>query len=165
MDVKRHICILCKSKKTSKKMFKVRSHWTCLDCISATDTIPHDRRSFGTGLRILNLYAGIGGNRKHWTGANITAIEYNVHVAKAYQQLYPNDTVIVGDAHNYLLKHYNEFDVIWSSPPCQTHSRMNHWTPKDKKRYVDLSLYQQIIFLRAFFRGKFIVEKDRKSVV
>ena len=28
-------------------------------------------------VRVLNLYAGIGGNRKHWKNVEVTAIEYN----------------------------------------------------------------------------------------
>lgn len=74
-------------------------------------------------MKILNLYAGVGGNRKLW-GDNheITAVELNPSVASCYKDLYPNDTVIVGDAHQYLLDHYQEFDFIWSSPPCQSHS-------------------------------------------
>ena len=39
----------------------------------------------------------------------------------------PDNTVIVADAHQYLLDHYSEFDFIWTSPPCQTHSRANYF--------------------------------------
>lgn len=75
-------------------------------------------------MKILNLYAGIGGNRKFWSNCEVTSVEIDPDIAEVYQKLYPNDTVIVGDAHEYLLKHFNEFDFIWTSPPCQTHSRM-----------------------------------------
>lgn len=154
MDVKRHTCILCKKKKTANIMLKTRSHWTCHACLSC----PDQRPAVHTGLRVLNLYAGIGGNRKFWKGCSVTAIERDLNVAAAYKSLYPEDTLIIGDAHAYLLKHYNEFDFIWSSPPCQSHSRMNYWTPFDKKRYVDISLYQEIILLQQFFRGSWVVE-------
>lgn len=153
MDVKRHVCILCKSKKTANKMIKVRSHWTCLVCAGQTETVSANSGAF----RILNLYAGIGGNRKFWTGGHITAVENNVNVAAAYRSLYPNDTVIVGDAHQYLLKNHQHFDIVWSSPPCPTHSIMN-FQFKVKAQYPDMRLYQEIIFLRAFFKGKWIVE-------
>ena len=31
-------------------------------------------------VRVLNLYAGIGGNRKHWKNVEVTAIEYNQEI-------------------------------------------------------------------------------------
>ena len=74
-------------------------------------------------IKILNLYSGIGGNRKLWSGdIEVTAVEYNPDIARVYQEFYPNDIVIVGDAHQYLLEHYKEYDFIWASPPCPTHS-------------------------------------------
>ena len=76
-------------------------------------------------MKILNLYAGIGGNRKLWGHEHdITAVELRPDIADIYQDFYPNDTVIVGDAHQYLQEHYSEFDFIWTSPPCQTHSQL-----------------------------------------
>ena len=78
-------------------------------------------------MKILNLYAGIGGNRKLWNDVKsdieVTAVEYDQAIAQAYKDRFPNDIVIVGDALKYLLEHYKEFDFIWVSPPCQTHSR------------------------------------------
>lgn len=69
--------------------------------------------------KILNLYAGIGGNRKKWgDDYDITAVELNEEVANVYNRYFPNDKIIIGDAHEYLLKHVNEFDFIWASPPC-----------------------------------------------
>jgi DNA (cytosine-5)-methyltransferase 1 len=56
-------------------------------------------------MEILNLFAGIGGNRKLWQGHRITAIEINPQIAEIYQKLYPDDTVIVTDAHEYLANH------------------------------------------------------------
>lgn len=76
-----------------------------------------------------------------------------------YQERFPEDTVIVADAHQYLLDHYKEFDFIWSSPPCPTHSksrfaRRETTTPE----YPDMKLYQEIIFLDNWFDGKYCVE-------
>lgn len=114
-----------------------------------------------TKIKVLNLYAGIGGNRKLWPNDEIevTAVEINPQIAKIYQDFFPMDKVVVGDAHQYLLDHYKEFDFIWSSPPCPTHSVTNHFlNAQGIKRYPDMGLWQEIIYLRQFFKGKFVVE-------
>lgn len=109
-------------------------------------------------MKILNLYAGLGGNRKNWEGHQITAVEDNQQIAAVYGRLFPQDTLIVGDAHQYLLEHYQEFDFIWSSPPCQSHSKMNKATRHSLRRYPDMTLYQEILFLQHFFDGRWVVE-------
>ncbi len=109
-------------------------------------------------MKILNLYAGIGGNRKLWGDEHeITAIEYDQATADEYSRLFPNDKMIVTDAHDYLLKNYMNFDFIWASPPCPTHSRINHAKTR-KPDYADMRLYQEIIFLNHWFEGKYVVE-------
>ena len=107
-------------------------------------------------MKILNLYAGIGGNRKLW-GDNheITAIELDPKIAEIYKKFFPNDKVIITDAHQYLLEHYKEFDFIWSSPPCPSHSRLR--LCQKKKIYPDMRLYEEIIFLKQFFKGRFVI--------
>lgn len=113
----------------------------------------------GAKMKILNLYAGIGGNRKLWDGHEVTAVELNPEIAKTYQSTFSNDTVIVADAHQYLLDHYKEYDFIWSSPPCPTHSRTNYFlNAQGIVRYPDMNLYQEIILLQNFFEGLFCVE-------
>ena len=112
-------------------------------------------------MKILNLYSGIGGNRKLWGDEHdITAVEYNEKIANKYRALYPNDTVVVADAHEYLLDHHKEFDFIWSSTPCQSHSTTNYFTQHIRKRpvYPSMKLYEEIIFLQNFYKGKFCVE-------
>ena len=110
-------------------------------------------------MKVLNLYAGIGGNRKKWTDVDVTAIENNPQIAAIYQDFFPNDKVIVADAHQYLLDHFKEFDFIWSSPPCPTHSVCNHFLKgQGIFRYPDMHLYQEIIFLKHFYKGKYCVE-------
>ncbi len=110
-------------------------------------------------MKILNLFAGIGGNRKLWEDCEVTAVENNESIAAIYKQFYPNDTVIVGDAHQFLLDHYKEFEFIWSSTPCQTHSRTNYFlNARGVVRYPDMRLYQEILFLKHFYKGLFVVE-------
>jgi DNA (cytosine-5)-methyltransferase 1 len=111
-------------------------------------------------LKILNLYAGIGGNRKLWSDEHeITAVELDPNIAKIYQDLYPDDNVIIDDAHEFLRKHFREFDFIWASPPCPTHSvlQLSHSNDKNLK-YPDMTLYQEIILLNQFYKGVFCIE-------
>jgi len=110
-------------------------------------------------MKILNLYSGIGGNRKLWDDEHeITSVELNEDVAKLYQLNFPNDKVVVGDAHQYLLDHFKEFDFVWSSPPCQSHTKLMKFTRHDVVKFPAMELYQEIIFLQNFFKGKFVVE-------
>jgi DNA (cytosine-5)-methyltransferase 1 len=111
-------------------------------------------------MKILNLYACLGGNRYKWgDDHDITAVELDPELAQMYQERFPNDTVIVTDAHQYLLDHYKEFDFIWSSPPCPTHSRTNYFlNAQGIIRYPDMSLWQEVILLNTFYKGKFCIE-------
>ncbi len=122
-------------------------------------------------MKILNLYACLGGNRYKWDEVakelnikiEVTAVELDPELARLYQERFPNDKVIVADAHQYLLDHYKEFDFIWSSPPCPTHSRMRkintgEGEKKSKATYPDMKLYQEILLLEHFFKGNYCVE-------
>jgi DNA (cytosine-5)-methyltransferase 1 len=120
-------------------------------------------------MKILNLYACLGGNRYKWDEVakekgieiKVTAVEYDKDIAKEYQKRFPNDKVIVTDAHQYLLDHYKKFDFIWSSPPCPSHSKIRI-TQKTRENfnaiYPDMKLYEEIIFLDNYFTGKYVVE-------
>lgn len=112
-------------------------------------------------MKVLNLYAGIGGNRKLWEGVDVTAVENNEEIAAIYRDFFPQDEVIIADAHQYLLDHFKEFDFIWSSPPCPTHSRLRLLSVNRgliKLEYPDMKLYQEIIILEEFFKGKYVVK-------
>jgi len=120
-------------------------------------------------VKVLNCYAGIGGNRKLWQNVDVTAIEINPDIAKIYKDFYPNDKMIIGDAHEYLLEHFQEFDYIWTSPPCPTHSRarkMLAWKTteegeswlQNKPIYPSMKLYEEILLLQGYFKGKYVVE-------
>jgi DNA (cytosine-5)-methyltransferase 1 len=122
-------------------------------------------------MKILNLYSCLGGNRYKWDEVaqeagieiEVTAVEWDEELARLYQERFPNDIVIVADAHQFLLDHYKEFDFIWSSPPCPSHSRARYWSSKGGKyavEYPDLMLYQEILFLQHFSlpETKWVVE-------
>ncbi len=119
--------------------------------------------------KILNLYACLGGNRYKWDEVakekgieiEVTAIEYDEELAKLYQERFPNDKVIITDAHQYLLDYFKEFDFIWSSPPCPSHSKVRV-TQKTRENfnflYPDFKLYEEVVFLDNFFKGKYVVK-------
>jgi len=114
-------------------------------------------------MKILNLYAGIGGNRKLWGNKHkVTAIEIDEKIAKIYKKFFPKDKVIVTDAHQFLLENFSAFDFIWSSPPCQTHSSFRKNICVEfrgtKPKYPCMKLYEEILFLKHHFKGKWIVE-------
>jgi DNA (cytosine-5)-methyltransferase 1 len=122
-------------------------------------------------MKILNLYACLGGNRYKWDEVaqeagikiEVTAVEWDEELARLYQERFPNDKVIVADAHKFLLDHYKEFDFIWSSPPCPSHSRARYWGCKNgematKPIYPDMKLYEEILFLESYYNGKWVVE-------
>ena len=120
-------------------------------------------------MKILNLYACLGGNRYKWDEVaqevgikiEVTAVELDKELARLYQERFPNDKVIVADAHQYLLEHYKEFDFVWSSPPCPSHSKIRITQKKRdtfKAVYPDMKLYEEVIFLDNYFDGKYVVE-------
>ena len=116
-------------------------------------------------LRILNLYSCMGGNRFKWdevhNNIEVTAVELDKDIADLYKLRFPKDKVIVGDAHEFLLNNYMNFDFIWSSPPCPTHSSVRRSQMNRSNfiaKYPSMILYEEIIFLKYFFEGKFVVE-------
>lgn len=118
-------------------------------------------------LEVLNLYAGLGGNRKLWEDVNVTAVEINPKVARFYAAEFPDDEVVVADAHTFLEDHHSDgWDFIWSSVPCQTHTKIKPMTwasdaPQNASRepeYPDMRLYQEVILLDYFAECDWVVE-------
>lgn len=116
-------------------------------------------------MKILNLYAGIGGNRKLWdevTDVEVTAVEYDKDIAVEYEQNFPEDDIVITDAHEFLAGNFHLYDFIWASPPCQSHSsfRQNicvRYRGSDPI-YPDMKLYQEILLLQHNFKGLWVVE-------
>jgi DNA (cytosine-5)-methyltransferase 1 len=114
-------------------------------------------------MRILNLYAGLGGNRTEWGYRHqVTAVEWDPATAAVYQERFPDDTVVIGDAHAYLIEHLGEFDFIWSSPPCQSHGQYRYNVGVRAKGYApvypDLTLYEEILLLQHHTDAPWVVE-------
>ena len=94
--------------------------------------------------------------------AKVMLVEDDVALRDIYSARFKNDNIYIFDAHEFLLKHYPYYDLIWSSPPCQSHSsfRQNigvryRWV---KAIYPDMKLWQEIIFLQANCKWKYVVE-------
>lgn len=112
-------------------------------------------------MKVLNLYAGIGGNRKLWKDVKVTAVENDKETAKVYRHYFPKDTLIIGDAHEYLRENFQNFDFIWSSPPCPSHSRANFWAnaaDNRNKPFPSMMLYEEVLFLKHYCKTKWLVE-------
>lgn len=117
-------------------------------------------------MNILNLFAGIGGNRTLWGNRHrITSVEFNQQIAYIYHERFPMDTIIIGDAYEYFLKNFDKFDFVWASPPCITHTLLviSNVGQKYKGKNIsiklpDLRLYSLILFCQKFFRVYFVIE-------
>lgn len=112
--------------------------------------------------KVLNLYAGIGGNRKLWEDVNVTAVEWDSDKADVYRDYFPDDKVVEDDAHEYLKEHHTKYDFIWASPPCPTHSDIRYIRAGEDLQndpvYPDMKLYEEILFLKGYFDGDYVVE-------
>lgn len=123
-------------------------------------------------FKILNLYAGIGGNRKRWNNVEVVAVENDEDAMTVYADYFPGDGRIMADAHQYLRDHFHEFDLIWTSPPCPTHSHVRNVANVGRGQsppvFPDMELYEEIIFLQQAkqsnwkdWDGEFVVENVR----
>jgi DNA (cytosine-5)-methyltransferase 1 len=110
-------------------------------------------------MKILNLFAGIGGNRALWGDEHeIIAVEHDPFIAELYKERFPNDIMVVGDAYQYIVGDYKYFDFIWGSPPCTTHTRLMFAKQPQFKSLPELKLFSLILFLKHHFHGKWVIE-------
>ena len=116
-------------------------------------------------LRILDLFAGIGGTARGFQKClNEVGVRYEYYavdideaILVIHKRLNPKSITIQRDAYTFSKETLRTYDFIWASPPCHTHSR-GLWF---RKRYLnvepDYRLYDLIRLLRSV--GKpFIVE-------
>ena len=61
-------------------------------------------------MKVLNLYSGLGGNRQLWKNVEVTSIEFDPKIGEIYRQQFPDDKLIITDAHEYLLKNFQDFE-------------------------------------------------------
>ena len=111
-------------------------------------------------MKILIGCAGIAGESEKWDDVEneITHVEIDPKIAKVISDRKPNRIVVVGDAYDYLLNNYPNYDAIWFSPTCQANSRMIRSGKNRSPRFPDLRLYELKIFLEYNFKGLFVIE-------
>lgn len=108
-------------------------------------------------MKILNLYAGIGGNRKLWSEHSVLAVEIDPIIAKCYQDNFPGDELVIEDAIQFVEENdLSRFDVIWASPPCLTHSQWNMVNGPKIPRVTDI--YGLILFFNHTRRDPWVIE-------
>ncbi len=105
--------------------------------------------------KILNLFSGLGGNRKLWD-AEITAVESDETIYHFYKKQFPEDEVILGDALDFMEhEDLSKYDFIWASPPCTSHSKIKAM----ESIIPDVqTLYGTIIYLNHKSKTDWLVE-------
>jgi len=79
-------------------------------------------------MKVLDLFAGPGGCGRgfleEYPAMTYVAVEYDPLVCDTHKINNPSAEVICGDAYDWVDR-IEEFDFVWMSPPCKTHSRLN----------------------------------------
>ena len=86
--------------------------------------------------RLLDLFCCEGG-----AGSGYAAAGFDVTGVDLLPQARNPHPVIVGDAIEYLRRHYHEFDAIHASPPCQSYSAALKHLAKPQPMLIEALLY------------------------
>lgn len=105
-------------------------------------------------LKILDLFCGVGGVARGFQKfLNEQGIEYEYHavdidrsILLAHKVVNKNSVTILRDAYSFEDDELSQYDFIWASPPCETHSIAGIWRRKFGVE-PDMRLYELIIKL------------------
>ncbi len=108
-------------------------------------------------IKILDLFCGIGGVAKGFQrylleqgmSFEYYAVDVDPKVLRAHKKFNPLSNTILRDAYSFTDDELLEFDFIWASPPCETHSRLNFYNWGNPKKYKepDMRFYELIEML------------------
>lgn len=93
----------------------------------------HKVKAHPPQLKMLDLYCGGGGAGYGYEQAGFNVTGVDIKPQPKYQGKF-----IQADAIDYLKAHFQEYDVVHASPPCQAYSMASMQFRKAGKAYVDL---------------------------
>lgn len=108
-------------------------------------------------IKFLNTFAGVGGNTEllDRDKFEVTHIELYSKPTRYLEENFPNDIVLRKNAWRYIPENFRDYDIVWASPSCKTHSRARVFQLSD--RYVngnfelpDERLWMLIKWLKVF---------------
>ncbi|MCE4607314.1 MAG: DNA cytosine methyltransferase [Desulfurococcales archaeon] len=111
------------------------------------------RRGMARVIKILDLFAGMGGVAKGIQGYldklgldyEYIAVDIDPIVLKLHKEFNPKSIVIRRDAYSFTVDELMQYDFIWASPPCQSHSKLNairkRFNPDHRLWYLIHRLY------------------------
>lgn len=77
-------------------------------------------------MKVLNLYACLGGNRLLWEDCEVTAIENDLELARMYQEIILLETVSKGEDARFKGKYVVENVIPYYDPLIQAQKRGRH---------------------------------------
>jgi len=118
-------------------------------------------------IKILDLFCGLGGVAKGFQSylrqRNIKfeyyAIDVDGRILLAHKILNPDSIVIRRDAYSFTDDELKQYDFIWASPPCETHSNLNLYNRKNLETFKKPDMRLWKLISRFYSLGKpFVVE-------